>query len=234
MMKAIIQAGGQGTRLRPITYETPKPLLTVHKKPIVSRIIEVLKRHDVGEIGVVVSAAHLDDFKKWLAEAPANIAEGVSLFVESYPSGTFGLLKNLQGWLDKEPFILANGDTLIDFNLESVKEIHARHKPVATIALVRVENPGNSGKVTVDENNLIVSFVEKPKDANEPSLVSAGLYILEPSIFDYDEPSKDFSMIEHDIFPVLAKFKKIAGATVAGRFYDCGTFEGWERAIREC
>ena len=232
-MRAIIQAGGSGTRLRPVTYETPKPLLTVHKKPIIDHIIEFLKQQGIHEIGVVISAEHHDDFRKWLDAAPGIAGKNISLFVEAKPSGTFGWLRNLKKWLGNNPFILVNGDTLLDFTIDHAMEVHRKHKPIVTVALMSVENPGDYGAVAVGENNYIVSFVEKPKNIADPSLVSAGFYIVEPSVFEYDQPERDFLMIEHDIFPALTNAKKIAGAIVKGRFFDCGTFERWEAAIRE-
>ena len=233
MMKAIIQAGGPGTRLRPITYEIPKPLLTVRKKPILNYTVEFLKQHGVSEIGVIISAEHRNDFNDWLAAAKENISDGVSLFIENKPSGTFGWLRNLKEWLGAESFILANGDTLFDFNLKEANELHGQHKPIATIILKAVEHSGDYGTVSLDENNRILSFVEKPKTSTGPAFVSTGVYILEPAIFEFDEPAKDFLMIERDIFPALARSGKMIGAKINGRFYDCGTFERWENAIRE-
>ena len=232
-MKAIIQAGGSGTRLRPITYEIPKPLLTVRKKPILNYTIEFLKKHGVGEIGVIIGVEHNDDFTGWLAAAKEDVKSGVSLFVEEKPSGTFGWLRNLKEWVGEESFILANGDTLFDFNLKEAHELHERNKAVATIILKAVEESGDFGTVSLDENNRVLSFVEKPKISAGPAFVSTGFYILDPVVFEFDEPTKDFLMIERDIFPALAKSGKMVGVKINGRFYDCGTFERWENAIRE-
>ena len=232
-MKAIILAGGLGTRLRPVTYEIPKPLLTVKKKPILNHLINLFIRHGIHEIGIVVARPHEADFlrwqKTWKGEMPD---EKISIFFEEKPSGTFGWLKHLRGWLGKEKFILSNGDELKDFDLGELKTFHEKHKPVATIALVKVPNPEEYG-VPVLNGHHVKEFLEKPK--NPPTeFISSGLYILEPSVFDYADLTKDFLMIEKDVFPKMAAERKLLGFKVEnGRWFDCGNLERWEKAIRE-
>lgn len=233
-MKAIIQAGGAGTRLRPITYEIPKPLLTVRKKPILNYTVEFLKRHGVREIGIIASVEHRPDFEKWLTSTGKDISANVSLFFEEKPSGTFGWVKNLRGWLGNERFVLTNGDTLLDFDLKQVLDLHDKNRPVATMALLPVDNANDYGAVSLDQSGHVISFVEKPRNVSGPSLVSTGCYVLEPSIFDHIDNSKNFIMIERDILPALAEQRKVFGTRLAnGRFHDCGTLERWEKAIHE-
>ena len=231
-MKAVILAGGLGTRLRPVTYEIPKPLVTVKKKPIINHLIDLFERHNISEIGVLISRAHEDDFKKW-REIWKNAMpdEKVEIFYEETPRGTFGGMEPVKDWLDSEKFFFSNGDELKDFDLNDLKKAHETHDGIATIALVEVPNPGEYG-VPVLENKKIVEFLNKP--ANPPSnFISSGLYILEPAIFNHADFSKDCLMIEHDIFTVLAKEGKLFGHKVSGRWYDCGTLERWEKAIKE-
>ena len=232
-MKAIIQAGGMGTRLRPVTYEIPKPLLTVKKKPIINHLLELLFRYGISEVGAVVSREHELDFERWKRMWPQDLPWGkISIFFEEKPSGTFGYLKHLREWLGKEKFILSNGDELKDFDLSKLKDFHDEHKPVGTIALVKVPNPEEYG-VPVLNGHYIKEFLEKPKKP-PTEFISSGLYILEPTVFDYADLTKDFLMIEKDVFPKMAAEGKLLGFKVEnGRWYDCGNLARWEKAIRE-
>ncbi len=232
-MKALILAGGLGTRLRPITYEIPKPLLTVKKEPIINHLIHLFNRHQISEIGVLISREHEADFarweKTWASELPN---EKISIFFEEKPSGTFGWLKYLRDWLGEEKFILSNGDELKDFDLTALKNFHETNKPVATIALVKVPNPNEYG-VPILNGHHIKEFLEKPKDPPS-NFISSGLYILEPEIFDYADLSKEFLMIENDVFPNVAAAGKLHGYKFENsRWYDCGNLERWEKAIKE-
>src|ERR1700722_11092323 len=109
-MKAVILVGGNGTRLRPITYEIPKPLITVKKKPILNHLIELFAKHGVTDIALLAAKSHKDDFirwkKNWQDELPLN---NIELFYEDAPRGTFGGLTLLADWLGSDDFILSNG-----------------------------------------------------------------------------------------------------------------------------
>ena len=231
-MKAVILAGGLGTRLRPITHEIPKPLITVKKEPIINHLIRLFERYGINEIGIIIARDHESDFSRWQKTWHGEVPhEKISIFIEDKPSGTFGWLRHLKGWLDNERFILSNGDELKDFNLDELKKFHELHHPVATIALVKVPNPSEYG-VPVLDGCKITEFLEKP--ANPPSdFINSGLYILEPEIFDY-APDQDFIMIEKDVFPKVATAGKLVGLKFEnGRWYDCGNLERWEKAIKE-
>lgn len=232
-MKAVILAGGAGTRLRPVTYEIPKPLVPVRKKPILNHLIEFLAKHGVDDVAVLISKAHADDFKRWQkAWADELPHRKVSIFAEDFPRGTFGGLERLREWIGNEPFVLSNGDELKDFDLSALKDFHASQKgALGTIALVRVEKPQEYG-VPVMEETRIREFLEKPQ--NPPSnFVSSGIYVLDPEIFVYADFSKPVLMIEKDIFPRVAKEGKLHGVKLEGRWFDCGTLERWEKAMQE-
>lgn len=233
MMKAVILVGGEGTRLRPITLEIPKPLVTVKKKPIVNHLIELFAKHGITDIALLASAKHKADFlrweKAWKGELPIT---KITTFFEEKPRGTFGGLPMLKEWLGNDDFVLTNGDELKDFDLTALVKFHKGKKSIATLALVPVENPSEYG-VPILEGHLVKEFLEKPKDP--PSrFVNSGLYVLHPSILSYADPEKEFLMFEKDIFPRLAKERKLAALQLENaRWYDTGTMERWERAIRE-
>ena len=231
-MKAIILVGGAGTRLRPITYEIPKPLLTVKKKPIINHLIDLMVKHGINDIALLANSSHQEDFSKWHYLWNKDLPQAnITMFFEDKPRGTFGGLSALQKWLGNESFVLSNGDELKDFDLTQLTKFHSDQKPVATIALVQVPNPQEYG-VPVMEGRFIKKFLEKPE--NPPSdFISSGLYVLEPTVFDYADFSKDFLMIEKDIFPKIAADDKLIGLKMNGRWYDCGNLERWEKAIKE-
>ncbi|MDO8584821.1 MAG: nucleotidyltransferase family protein [bacterium] len=232
-MKAIILAGGSGTRLLPVTLEIPKPLLTVRRKPILNYLIEFFAKHGVTDTTVVIHKDHAEDYEWWKKRYRKELPKRLNIFAEPKPLGTFGGMKYLKPKLNA-PFILSNGDELKDFDLTDFIRAHRENPahPVATIALVKVPNPSQYG-VPVMSDTRITEFLEKP--ANPPSsYVSSGIYILDPEVFQYADFKKGFLMIEKDVFPRLAAAGKLAGYKIKnGRWFDCGTLPRWEKAIRE-
>jgi NDP-sugar pyrophosphorylase family protein len=232
-MKAIILAGGRGTRLRPITYEIPKPLIPVRKKPIISHLIDFLTGSKVvTEIAILASIDHKEDFEEWYKEWNSEFAGiKISIFYEKEPLGTFGGFVLIRDWIGENSFIVSNGDELKKFELEKMISFHNSHNGVGTIALVKVPNPHEYG-VPVLKGNLITEFLEKPNDP-PGNYISSGLYMFDTSVFDYADFSRGFLMTEHDISPNLAKDGKLYGIKLEGKWYDCGTMERYEKAIKE-
>jgi len=230
-MKAVILAGGKGTRLHPVTLEIPKPLLTVRRKPILNYLIELFSKHGVSQPIILINKSHKEDYGWWQKRHKAELPKNLKIAIEPKPLGTFGGLKHLKKHLTKT-FVLSNGDELKHLNIRDFVNFHKQHGALATIALVKVKNPSDYG-VPVMSGRNITKFLEKPK-VPPSNYISSGLYILEPEIFKYADFSKGFLMIERDIFPKLAAEGKLAGYKVqGGKWYDCGTFERWEKAIRE-
>lgn len=232
-IKVIIQAGGRGTRLHPVTLEIPKPLLTVKRRPILNHLLDFFISNGVRESYVVINHNHKEDFEWWKKRYKGELPKVLEFVVEPEPLGTFGGLKYISHKLNSK-FILSNGDELKRFDLKDFVRAHEenKNKPLATIALVKVPNPSDYG-VPVLKGDKVIEFLEKP--VNPPSnFISSGLYILEPEIFDYADFSRGFVMIEKDIFPKLAADGKLAGYKAKNSaWYDCGTFPRWEKAIKE-
>lgn len=229
-MKAVILAGGKGTRLSPVTLEIPKPLLPVRKKPILNYLVDLFLKHGVTDLCVSINRTHAADFLDWKQRYYPTL--DIHFVIEPEALGTFGGVFMAKDWLGNEPFFVTNGDELKDINLRAMKASHEAHKPFATVALVEVDEPQHYG-VAICEGDKIKQFVEKPQ--NPPSrYISSGLYLFEPAIFSYYPHSEPkFSMMEQDLFPRLSQEDKLHGFKFAGKWMDCGTFERWEKAIKE-
>jgi mannose-1-phosphate guanylyltransferase / phosphomannomutase len=228
---AIIQAGGQGTRLRPLTFEMPKPLITVQDTPIATWLVRLFAKHGVTQITLVHPTKWTKKFTDWKRDVEAlGLPVTILLREEGEPLGTMGMLVHGME-LGDDPIFVTNGDELKGLNLDALTSFHALHRPAATVALVRVPNPSEYGVAEMD-GHRIARFHEKP--AIPPStLISSGLYVVEPSALREMMGEKKCLMFEKDLFPRLAEQGRLGGCVLDGPWYDCGTMERWERAINE-
>lgn len=227
-IKAVILAGGLGTRLYPITYEIPKPLLPIKKKPIINYLVDLFLRQGIKEIAVLISKDFEQDFIWWKKRYYPK--EKIKFFKEKKPLGTLGGLYYLKKWISKSSFFFTNGDELKKIDLKKMEDFHQKKEVLATIALVKVKNPQDYG-VVVCKNGIVQRFLEKPK--NPPTkYINSGLYIFSPGIFKY-HPGPKFSMIETNLFPKLAEEKKLAGFKFNGKWTDCGTWQRYSEAIKK-
>jgi NDP-sugar pyrophosphorylase family protein len=226
--KAVILAGGKGTRLYPVTYEIPKPLLPVKKKPIINYLVELFLRQGINDIAVLINKEFQEDFDWWKKRYFPE--RNLLLVEEKEPLGTFGGLYLLKDWLGDSDFFMTNGDELKEIDLKEMKAFHFQKPCIATIALVEVPNPQDYG-VAICENGMIKRFLEKPK--KPPSnYISSGLYFFSPEVFEY-HPGIKFSMVESDLFPKLVEENKLAGFKFQGKWIDCGTWERYSQALKD-
>ena len=224
---ALILCGGKGTRLRPITYEIPKPLVPVHGKPIIEHIFDLLKNYGVTDI--ILSVGHMKE--KILKEVDnwSRLGLNIDHIAESRPMGTGGAIKLAKKKLPKT-FIVSNGDELKNLNIMDMYETHKKSNALATIALTTVDEPSAYGVARLD-GNRIMEFVEKPKKDKAPSnLINAGFYILEKEIIDMIP--KGFCSLEKEIFPKLAAQGRLFGFPFSGQWFDTGNLERYERALK--
>jgi len=220
-MQAIILAGGEGTRLRPLTSTVPKPVVPLVDRPFIAFMLDWLRGHGVEDI--VISCGHM-------AAGVRNVlgdgsAFGVSLrYVEEpRPLGTGGALKFAEALLG-DRFFMLNGDVLTDLDLTGQLAQHERTGAVATLALTPVEDPSNYGLVRTDDDGLVTEFVEKPApDQIDTHNISAGAYVLEHSVLDLLEADEAAS-IERDVFPQLVG-SGLYGCVSEGYWLDIGTPE---------
>lgn len=228
ILKAVILAGGKGTRLYPISREIPKPLLPVQRKPIINYLVDLFWNQGVKKIAILINEDFREDFVWWKKRYYPDY--DILFSEEREPLGTFGGLWYLKDWVGEGCFFLSNGDELKEIDLLEMARFHQKRKPVGTISLVEVENPQDYG-VVVCRDGIVQKFLEKPKDPPS-NYISAGLYFLSPEVFAY-HPGPGFSMVETDLFPKLVEEKKLAGFKFQGKWMDCGTFSRYERALKE-
>jgi mannose-1-phosphate guanylyltransferase len=220
-VQALILAGGEGTRLRPLTSTVPKPVVPLVDRPFVAFMLDWLVRHGVDD--VVMSCGHMaSGVRNVLGDGSAFGVE-LRYVEEPRPLGTGGALKFAESLLD-DRFLMLNGDVLTDLDLTAQIALHERTGAVATLALTPVEDPSNYGLVRTTDGGEVTEFVEKPApDQIDTRNISAGAYVLERSVLDMLEPDKPAS-IERDVFPRLVGHG-LYGCVAEGYWLDIGTPE---------
>lgn len=227
-IQAMIMAGGEGVRLRPMTVDRPKPLVPLLGKPVMGYTLQLLKQHGINNIGVTLCFQP----KKIRAAFGDGEREGVHLeyFEETMPLGTAGSIRLAEKQL-KTTFFVLSGDGLTDCNLTKALEFHKKKKAAATLVLKRVDVPLRYGVVMTDDESRIVGFSEKPSWSNVYSnQVNTGIYILEPEVFRWIPEGKmqDFGK---DVFPRLLKEKlPLYGYEMEGYWCDVGNSEAFLQA----
>ncbi len=227
-MKAVIMAGGEGTRLRPLTVNRPKPMVVLVDRQAIHHIIELLKIHGITEI--VITVQYLANVIQDYYGDGSSYGVNINYSLEEIPLGTAGSVKNAAHLL-QEPFLVISGDALTDINLTQIIQKHRASNAMATLTLTRVVNPLEYGVVVTDEQGYVQYFLEKPSWGDVCSdTVNTGIYLLNPEIFSYIEPGKvvDWS---RDVFPRLLQNEiKILGHIAQGYWTDIGTIEEYMRS----
>ena len=230
-MKAVVMAGGEGSRLRPLTLARPKPMIPLVNKPMLSHIFNLLKQHGITD--VVVTLHYLAHRIKDYYGNGSHIGMNIDYSMEEVPLGTAGSVKLAAPLLD-ETFLVISGDALTNFNLSRIINFHRERQAAATLTLTRVPNPLDYGVVQTDETGRIVRFFEKPGWSDVMSdTVNTGIYVLEPKVLARMEENVvyDFS---HDLFQQMIEEKEsIYGYVAKGYWTDIGRLEEYRRASDE-
>jgi len=227
-MRAVVMAGGEGTRLRPLTCNRPKPLAPVANRPIMEHIVRLLHRHGFKDVYATLHYL-ADEVQRYFGDG-SEFDVRMYYSVEDTPLGTAGSVKRLEENLE-ETFLIISGDGLTDFDLTSAVRFHKQKKALATIVLTRVPEPLEYGVVITDEQGRIVRFLEKPSWGEVFSdTVNTGMYVLEPQVLKLIDPGKpvDFS---RDLFPLLLKEgKPLFGYVAEGYWTDVGNLQQYQQA----
>ncbi len=228
-MRAVLMAGGSGTRLRPLTCDLPKPMVPMLNRPIAEHIINLLKRHHITEI--IATLYYLPDVMRDYFQDGSDFGVQMTYAVEEeQPLGTAGCVKNIQQWLD-DTFVTISGDAITDFDLQAAIAFHREKKSKATLILTRVPNPVEFGVVITDKDGKIKRFLEKPSLSEIFSdTVNTGTYILEPEVLDY-LPENEESDFSKDLFPLLLeKGEPMYGYVADAYWCDVGHLEAYREA----
>lgn len=230
-LKAIIIAGGKGTRLGSMTQDIPKPMVEINKKPILEYQIELLKRYGIKEIILVVN--HLYTIIEDYFSNGQNHGVSIDYFVEPMPLGTVGGIKELENELS-EDFLVLYGDVMMDVDFDRLIHFHKNHQGTATLVLHPNDHPYDSDLVEVDNNDKIIAFYSKPHPQNIylPNMVNAGLYVFSPEIFSFLNKGEkaDFGK---DIFPKIYKQTNLYGYNTPEYLKDMGTLDRLEQVTND-
>src|SRR5438132_2883298 len=199
-MKAVVMAGGMGSRLRLLTVGRPKPMVPIANKPVLEHLFTLLKRNGIDDV-IVTLQYMAPSIQNYFGDGEAF---GLKLrySTEETPLGTAGSVRLASGLMD-EPFLVLSGDALADFDLKAIADYHRRTESLATLTLYHVENPLEYGSVVTDLEGRVIQFVEKPSWGQVISdTVNTGIYVLDPAVFEYCPPDQPFDFSQH-LFPLL-------------------------------
>ena len=199
-MKVIILAGGEATRLRPLTCNISKIMVPVLNRPFLEQIIGYFKKYNIIDIILAIGKSY-NQIQDYFGDG-SDFGVRMTYSVEDFPMGTAGAVKNAEGFLD-DSFIVFNGDIFTEIDLRSMVKLHRKNKAIASLALTPVDNPTIYGVVETDNQGRVQCFTEKPSwDEVTTNMINAGIYILEPDVLSHITPNSYF-MFEHDVFPPL-------------------------------
>ena len=228
-MKALILAAGEGSRLRPLTHDRPKPMLPVGERPLLERIVLLLKQHSVTEIAI--NLHYKPDVIVDYFGSGDRLGVQIRYSYEEQLLGSAGAARRLYEYLRDGPFLVFYGDLYTDLNVSELIAVHREGRALITMALYQVENPTACGIVELDEQDYVKRFVEKPSpDQVFSRLANAGVFVVEPQVLDLIPAGIPYDF-GHDVFPpVLQKGLPIRGYLSRDVVIDIGTPDNYRRA----
>src|SRR5918999_503987 len=226
-VRAVVMAGGEGTRLRPLTSNQPKPMVSIVGKPCMEHILELLRRH--GFEDVVVTVAFLPQAIRGYFGDGESMGLNIEYSVEETPLGTAGSVRLASGKLD-DTFLVISGDALCDIDLGALVAFHREKGAAATIGLVSVDNPLDFGIVVTDEDGRIERFLEKPSWGQVFSdTVNTGIYVLEPEVLRHVPTDRPYDFSK-ELFPLLLEMgRPLYGHVCEGYWLDIGNLDQYRQ-----
>jgi mannose-1-phosphate guanylyltransferase / phosphomannomutase len=227
-MKAVVMAGGEGTRLRPLTSNQPKPMVPIVGKPCMEHILELLRRH--GFEDVIVTVAFLPQAIRSYFGGGESLGIDLAYSVEESPAGTAGSVRLAAGRLD-DTFLVISGDALCDVDLGRLVEFHREKQASVTIGLKSVSNPLEFGIVVTDEDGRVERFLEKPSWGQVFSdTINTGIYVLEPEVLKHVPTDRPFDFSK-ELFPLLLEMgRPMYGCVLEGYWQDIGNLDQYRQA----
>jgi mannose-1-phosphate guanylyltransferase/phosphomannomutase len=232
MRKAIVMAGGQGSRLRPLTLTRPKPLVPVANRPVLAHILDWLHGHGIAEV-LLTLHYRADDIRRALGDG-RSFGLKLTYRVEEEPLGTAGSVKFAQDWIGGDPFLIASGDALTDLDLTTLLRGHRQTGAWLTLGLKAVEDPSQYGVVDVDARGRVSRFQEKPGPGRAFSkLANTGIYCVEPQVLERIPAGRAYDW-SRDVFPqMLAEGLPLYGQSLDGYWCDIGSLNDYRRGQRD-
>jgi NDP-sugar pyrophosphorylase family protein len=229
-MQAVVLVGGEGTRLRPLTYGTPKPMIPVMNVPFLERTLLRLKAAGIAD--VILPAGYMPEAITDYFGDGSRLGIRMTYVIEEAPLGTAGAIKNVERYIDG-PFFVLNGDVLTSLDLKAMLALHHDRGGLGVLHLIRVEDPSAFGCVVHDAHGLITAFVEKPpRDQAPTNEINAGTYLLEPAILDFIPAGRAVS-IERETYPaVIAGPRPLYAYTTDDYWIDLGRPEHYRDSHR--
>jgi len=230
-MKAVILVGGEGTRLRPLTHNTPKAMMPVLNTPFLVHVIRHLARHQVTDI--ILAQGYLAPPIEGYLGNGSQFGVKLSYIVEDTPRGTAGAVKNVERYLDEACLVL-NGDVFTDLDITAMTDCHRQRKARVTIALTPVDDPTSYGLIETNADGRITRFLEKPRPEEiTTNMINAGTYVLEPEVLTQIAPQAKVSF-EYEVFPqLLARGEPIFAFPSSAYWIDMGTPEKYLQLHRD-
>jgi mannose-1-phosphate guanylyltransferase / phosphomannomutase len=227
-MRAVVMAGGEGTRLRPLTSNQPKPMVPIVGKPCMEHILELLRKH--GFEDVIVTVAFLPQAIRSYFGDGESLGLDLEYSVEESPLGTAGSVRLTSGKLD-DTFLVISGDALCDFDLTKLVEFHRERGAAVTIGLKSVPNPLEFGIVVTDSDGRIERFLEKPSWSQVFSdTINTGVYVLEPEVLTHVPTDRPYDFSK-ELFPLLLEMgRPLYGFLCDGYWQDIGNLDQFRQA----
>lgn len=229
-LQAIVLVGGEGTRLRPLTFETPKPMIPIMNVPFLERTLVRIK--EAGIDHAILPAGYLPEAITSYFGDGSRLGMRLTYVIEETPLGTAGALKNVEHYIDG-PFFVFNGDVMTSLDLRAMMAFHEQKGGIGTLHLIHVKDPSAFGAVVHDEDGVVGAFLEKPPKGTSPSNdVNAGTYLLQREVLDFIPPGRPVS-IERETFPeLITKGKKLYAYVTEDYWIDLGRPERYLDAHR--